>query len=144
MLLHHGCFDHFWRQFRHSASESATSGTSLHLGQDHGGLSPCFINAVLCGAVCHAVSCTTAVTIDYDGVHQHSANSKPAIKFNNSPPRPTLCILQPHTTQGHMFRLTTAPATPLTKAPPRARPAAPGVLSCHYPTLLANTTHYSP
>ena len=85
------------------------------------------------------MSCTTAVTIDYGGVHQHSANSKPAIKFNNLPHRPilryTLVILQPLTTHGPMFRLTTAPATPLTTAPPRARPAAPGVLSCHYPTL---------
>ena len=48
---------------------------------------------------------------------------------------PFSVILQPHTTHGPMFRLTTAPATPLTTAPPRARPAAPGVLSCHYPTL---------
>ena len=48
---------------------------------------------------------------------------------------PFSAILQPHTTHGPMFRLTTAPATPLTTAPPRARPAAPGVLSCHYPTL---------
>ena len=48
---------------------------------------------------------------------------------------PFSVILQPLTTHGPMFRLTTAPATPLTTAPPRARPAAPGVLSCHYPTL---------
>ena len=48
---------------------------------------------------------------------------------------PFSAILQPLTTHEPMFRLTTAPATPLTTAPPRARPAAPGVLSCHYPTL---------
>ena len=143
MHYHHGCFDHFWRQFRHSASESATSGTSLYLGQDCPHVLLMLSCAVQCVMQCHAQLLLQLITMVYTNILQ-TVNQQLNLIIHNSPPRPTLCILQPHTTQGHMFRLTTAPATPLTKAPPRARPAAPGVLSCHYPTLLANTTHYSP
>ena len=117
----------FWRRIR--KCESAT--TFIYLGQDQG-LSPCFINAVLCGAECHAPLLLQLITVVYTNILQTVNQQLNLIIYLIAP---FSVILQPLTTHEPMFRLTTAPATPLTTAPPRARPAAPGVLSCHYPTL---------
>ena len=81
---------------------------------------------------CHAPLLLQLITVVYTNILQTVNQQLNLIIYLIAP---FSVIRQPHTTHEPMFRLTTAPATPLTTAPPRARPAAPGVLSCHYPTL---------